>query len=72
MRKMGLKTDLFNILMLIYIELTKKANSKTYVIPMSYLCNTHLNPKNLSYIPLNIENNMISLLFLDKTLFWRF
>ena len=58
---MGLKTVLFNLLMLIYIKLTY---SHIY-----NLCNAHLKPKNLSYIPLNIENEMISLLFLNKLYF---
>ena len=61
MRKMGLKIVLFTILMLIYIKLTYSQYKN--------LCNTHLKPKNLSYIPLNIENNIISLPFLNKTLF---
>ena len=61
MRKMGLKIALFTIRRLIYIKLTY---SQYY-----NLCNTHLKPKNLSKIPLNIENNMIFMLFLNKTLF---
>ena len=64
MRKMGLKIARFTIHMLIYIKFIY-SNSKTYVIAIQ-------NINNLSFIPLNIENNMISLLFLNKTLFLRF
>ena len=58
MRKMGLKIALFTILMLIYIKLTYS----------QLLCNPRLEHKKLSNIPLNIENNMISMLFLNKNL----
>ena len=51
MRKMGLKIAIFTIRMLIH---NNTANSKTYV-------NTHLKPENISNIPLNIENDMISI-----------
>ena len=61
MRKMGLKIALFIIQMLIYIKLTYSQ--------LQNLCMTHLKPKNLSNYQLNIGNNMISMLFLHKTLF---
>ena len=58
MRKIGLKIALFTILMLIYIKLTYR----------QLLCNTRLKHKKLSNIPLDIENNMISMLFFNKNL----
>ena len=60
MRKMCLKIVVFTILMLIYVKRRQ---------PIVNLCNTNLKPKNLSHIPLNIENNMMSMLFLSNTLF---
>ena len=57
MRQMGLENALLTILMLIYIKLNPLDLVKIEV---------------LSNILLNIEDNMISISFLSKTLFSRF